>query len=124
MSQIRAVCLNCMDGRAQIPVITWIKKELDVEYVDMITEAGMDGFLLDQSKDTEAVKQKVQLSIDVNHARTIVIVGHHDCKGNPVSDEVHKEQIQKAVEDFKKQFSDVKVQGIWLNSEFEVEAVG
>ena len=45
MSDKRAVCLNCMDGRAQLPVIEWVKKNCDVEFVDMITEAGMDGFL-------------------------------------------------------------------------------
>ena len=34
--------LNCIDGRTQIPVINWIKENFNVEYVDLITEPGMD----------------------------------------------------------------------------------
>ncbi|MEN6292607.1 MAG: carbonic anhydrase [Methanobacterium sp.] len=42
-----ATCLNCIDGRVQLPVINWIMKNYNVKYVDMITKAGMDGFLAD-----------------------------------------------------------------------------
>jgi len=43
----RAICLNCIDGRVQLPVIEWIKQNYGVDHVDMITEPGMDGFLAD-----------------------------------------------------------------------------
>jgi len=35
-----ATAINCMDGRTQEPVITWIKKNYHVDFVDMITEPG------------------------------------------------------------------------------------
>ena len=32
--------INCMDGRVQLPVIKYLQKRFNVEYVDSITEAG------------------------------------------------------------------------------------
>lgn len=37
--------LNCIDGRVQIPVINWMKENFDLDYVDLITEPGMDKVL-------------------------------------------------------------------------------
>ena len=48
MTETRAVCLNCIDGRVQVPVIDWIKDKFKVDHVDMITEPGMDGLLADK----------------------------------------------------------------------------
>jgi len=32
--------INCMDGRVQLPVITYLQKRFGVEHVDSITAAG------------------------------------------------------------------------------------
>ena len=32
--------INCIDGRAQEPLIAWFKSEHGLDYVDLITEAG------------------------------------------------------------------------------------
>jgi len=54
-----ATCLNCMDGRVQLPVIHWIKENYGVDYVDMITEAGMDGALASENyKDMHSLLKK------------------------------------------------------------------
>ena len=37
-----------MDGRVQLPVIQWIKENYRVDFVDVITEAGMDSVLSNQ----------------------------------------------------------------------------
>ncbi len=37
--------LNCIDGRVQIPVTNWLKENFDVDYVDLITEPGIDKVL-------------------------------------------------------------------------------
>jgi hypothetical protein len=34
------MAINCMDGRTQLPIIEWLKKEYGATYVDMITEPG------------------------------------------------------------------------------------
>jgi hypothetical protein len=31
--------INCMDGRVQLPTITFLKKHFGIEHVDCITEA-------------------------------------------------------------------------------------
>ena len=88
-----ATCLNCIDGRAQLPVIKWIQENYDVEYVDMITEPGIDGLLADNNRSIDGVIEKIGISIEKNSASIIFVVGHHDCKGNPVDEATHKEQI-------------------------------
>ena len=59
-----ATCLNCIDGRVQIPVIQWIKENYNVEYVDMITEPGIDGVLTSEGINIEGILQKINISID------------------------------------------------------------
>ena len=34
--------INCIDGRAQIPVIDWLKAATDADFVDQITEPSAD----------------------------------------------------------------------------------
>ncbi|HOP76783.1 MAG TPA: hypothetical protein PLD05_04790 [Thermogutta sp.] len=38
-----ATVVNCMDGRTQGPVISYLKERFGVDYVDNSTEAGPDG---------------------------------------------------------------------------------
>ena len=59
-----ASCLNCMDGRVQLPTILWIKENYKIDYVDVITEAGMDGILANESVNIDSILQKVDISID------------------------------------------------------------
>lgn len=121
VAQKRAVCLNCIDGRVQLPVIQWIKDNYEVDHVDMITEPGIDGLLSDNANPIDEINRKVRISIEKNKASIIFIVGHHDCKGNPVSEPVHKEQILSAVDRLKGGFSEVTVIGLWINSQWKVE---
>jgi len=68
MGETRAVCLNCIDGRAQLPVIHWAQQQLKVDHVDMITEPGIDGLLADQNYSMEVINWKVGISIEKNNA--------------------------------------------------------
>lgn len=40
-----ATALSCMDGRTKGPVRKWAKETFGVDYVDMITEPGMDNVI-------------------------------------------------------------------------------
>ncbi len=117
-----AACLNCMDGRTQLPVINWIKTKHDVDYVDMITEAAMVGLLSSEKYDLKLLK-KLSISTDGHGSKMIFIVGHHDCAGNPVSDELHKKQIIAAVNIFNAMIPSLEVIGLWLDENFEVSEV-
>ena len=121
MTQKRAVCLNCIDGLVQLPVIQWIKDNYEMDYVDMITEPGIDGLLSDNANPIDEINRKLRISIKKNNASIIFIVGHYDCKGNPVSESTHKEHILLAATRLKKEFSEITVIGLWVNSFWKPE---
>lgn len=116
-------CLNCMDGRVQIPVIQWIQKEYGLDYIDMITEAGMDGLLAQDDVDITSIIEKINISLDNHNSKIIFIVGHFDCAGNPVSDETHRKHIRMAVERLKSIKSSCEVIGLWVPKERLVEKI-
>ena len=118
-----ATCLNCMDGRAQLPLINWIKERYSVDYVDMITEAGMDGYLANCDLLPSELKRKINISIEKHGSGQIFIVGHHDCGGHPVDKDTHNEHIIIAVDKIKLFKPDCSVIGIWLNDSWEIEII-
>ncbi len=112
--------INCMDGRVQQPVIDYMKKKFDADYVDMITEPGPIKFLSENSNETilESLKTRLGVSFNAHGSRVLAIVGHHGCAGNSVERDVQLEQIDKAVEtvkswDFKMEFVRLFVNGKW-----------
>lgn len=114
-----ATCLNCMDGRTQLPVINWIKDSYPVEYVDMITEPGIVGLLSAEKYDTGFLK-KLNISTNQHGSRHVFVVGHHDCAGNPVSEELHKKQVLISVAVLKRLLPSLEVIGLWVDEKFEV----
>ncbi|MFC1808766.1 carbonic anhydrase [Candidatus Omnitrophota bacterium] len=123
MTEKRAVCLNCIDGRVQLPAIQWITGNYPVDYVDMITEPGIDGLLSDSTNSIDAITKKIDISIEKNNASIIFIVGHYDCKGNPVNDDLHKEHVSLSVNRLKEKFSHIDIIGLWVNSEWQIETI-
>ena len=79
--------------RRWLPVARWIKENFGTEYVDMITYPGMDGILASRNSVIYDLQEKIELSIDGHSSNQIFVVGHHDCLANPITDEIHKEQI-------------------------------
>ena len=117
-------CLNCMDGRVQLPAIHWIKENYSVDYVDMITEAGMDGVLADENyKDMDILLKKINISSEKHNSSIMFVVGHHDCGGNPVDDETHKKQICIAVEKMKKLKTSMQIIGLWVSNKWTVKKI-
>ena len=121
--ETRATCLNCMDGRVQLPVIAWIKVHYPVDFVDVITEAGMDGVLAKQ-EDISEVLRSVKVSVNLNRSTRLFIVGHYDCRGNPVDANRHREEIALAVKRLRPLWPAQEVFGLWVNDHWQVEPVG
>jgi len=119
---IRATCLNCMDGRVQLPVLHWIKEKYSVDFVDVITEAGMDGVLSNQ-EDIREVLRSIAISINVNKSTRLFVVGHYDCRGNPVEESVHRQEIKNSVKRLKEHWPKQEVVGLWVNKNWQVEPV-
>ena len=119
---IRATCLNCMDGRVQLPVLHWIKENYRVDFVDVITEAGMDNVLCNQRDITEVLRS-ITISVDVNKSTRLFVVGHYDCRGNPVEENVHRREISDAVKRLKGHWPKHEIVGLWVNKAWQVELV-
>jgi len=122
MSKKFATAINCMDGRVQEPVIKYIQGACGVDYVDMITEPGPNKVLSD-GKDTgiiESLRKRVKISVEKHGSEVIVIAAHYDCAGNPASEEVQKEHLQRAVGViFSWEFPVKKIRALWLGENFK-----
>ncbi len=112
-----------MDGRIQLPVIQWIKKHYEVDFVDMITEPGMDGVLAELNSDIKDIVTKLEISVDKHGSQYIFIGGHYDCLGHPVDNETHKKDVMVAVERIKKLKSSCKVIGLWISNKLSVQKI-
>ena len=123
MPDRRVLCLNCMDGRVQLPVLQWIKDHHGVDFVDVVTEAGMDSVLADAAADVSFIIRSIKISLEINKASVIFIVGHHDCRGNPVDKALHINHIKKAVARIQALWKAISVIGLWVNEKWQVEAV-
>ncbi len=117
--------VNCIDGRAQLPVIEFFKREWGNIYVDMITTPGADKVLseLKDLPETESIREKIEISINGHNSKLIAVIGHYDCLGNPVDTETHKKHIEKAAQNLKKLFPELRVLGLWLNKHWQIEVI-
>ena len=118
----RATCLNCMDGRVQLPVIHWIKENYHGDFVDVITEAGMDGVLAAQ-ENIDEILRSIKVSVDINKSTRLFIVGHYDCRGNPSDQETQYKQIVASVKRLKPYWPKHEIVGLWVNKNWQVEVI-
>ena len=117
-----ATSVSCMDGRIQTPLTNWIKENFSVDYVDTITEPGIDKLIADNT-DLESIKIKVGISINKHESELIVVSGHYDCAGNPVSNEEHITQIKKGIEVISSWNLGVKIVGVWVDDTWKINTV-
>lgn len=120
-----AAVINCMDGRVQIPVIKYIKKKYEVEYIDMITEPGPNKIIAEnkECKTIDSIKERVKISIDNHGSDLIAIVGHYDCAGNPAEEEKQIEDIKLAVKNAESWNLGTKIIGLYVNEEWKVKKI-
>jgi carbonic anhydrase len=119
-----ATAINCIDGRVQCPVKHWMKENLGIEYVDMVTEPGPDEVMAEGSLMLrEAIRRKVMISVNAHKSTVVAVVGHHDCAGNPLAKEDHLRQVRKGADTVRTWNVPVRVLGLWVNDKWEVEVV-
>lgn len=123
MSGKFAVCLSCIDGRIQLPLINWIKANYRIDFVDLITEPGMDGLLANQKEYPTDVWRKLDLSLSRHNADPVIIAGHYDCAANPIDKPAHHRHIAAAVEKIGELLPDRTVVGLWVSSAWDVERI-
>jgi len=121
-----ATVINCMDGRTQLPVIEWAKREYGVNYVDTITEPGPVRVLAESSDNIslESIRRRVDISVRRHGSSRVAIVAHADCAGNPVDKETQLTQLRAAGATILSWGMDVQVDRLWLDEAWRVERIG
>jgi hypothetical protein len=71
----------------------------------------------------EEIRSRVAISVEAHGSTVVVIAGHDDCAGNPVSEDEHRRHILRAVERVCSWGFDVTVVGLWVNADWRVEVV-
>jgi hypothetical protein len=113
-----------MDGRTQEPLIRWAKERFNVDFVDMINEPGPDLVLLTEDKKFfDYTLKKIKISTEKHGSKRLVIVGHYDCAGNPVSKEEHLKLIKKSIDIAKKHLPEIEISGVYINDNWKVEEI-
>ena len=116
--------INCMDGRIQESVATYIKKEYNVLFVDMITGAGPVKILsCKKEENLKSILSCIDISLKKHKSKGIAIVAHYDCAGNPIADEEQKRLLQKAVIFLENKYINVSVCGLWVDKDRKIENV-
>lgn len=117
--------INCMDGRVQLPVISYLQQRFSAEHVDTITEAGPN-LILSEKKNFDAIQsilERLKISIEQHNSVAVAIVGHYDCVGNPAPKDEQVKQIQKAIQLLQKQYQGIEIIGLWVSEKWEVQEV-
>jgi hypothetical protein len=114
-----------MDGRVQFPIINWMKKTCELDYIDMITEPGPENILLNGSaQQKESIKNKILISVNNHGSQSIIVAAHDDCAGNPISKDEHIKQVKECINLIKSwKLPVVNVIGAWLDIEQNIELI-
>ncbi len=117
--------INCMDGRVQLPVIMYLQKRFNVEYVDSITEAGPNLILAEQESSAlvQSILERLKISIGNHNSVGVAIAGHYDCAGNPALQDEQIMHIQKAMQFLRQQHGTIEIIGLWVDKDWEVHEV-
>jgi hypothetical protein len=120
-----ATAINCMDGRTQIPVIDFIRKKYKVDYVDMITEPGPIRVLAENTDEPtiESIKRRVGISTGKHGSIHIVIIGHHDCAGNPLDKATQLKQILESIWTVRSWGFRAETLGLWIDENWVAHEV-
>ena len=116
-----ATAINCIDGRVQASVSSYIKKSYSVDHVDMVTIPGVVKVLAENRDSvTDLIKSHVQISVTAHQSNLVAVVGHHDCAGNPVCKDVQLKDLSLAIKTVESWRFNVKIVGLWVDEKWKV----
>ena len=117
--------VNCMDGRVQLPVISFLQKRFNAEYVDSITEAGPNRILAEEAPfgNLESIYRRLDISVFKHGSVGIAVAGHYDCAGNPEPKDVQNDHVRKALKLLKRKYEKIEIIGLWVDEHWTVHEV-
>ncbi|MBN1557106.1 MAG: hypothetical protein JW951_03050 [Lentisphaerae bacterium] len=115
--------INCMDGRAQLPVIRFLQKRFDAEYVDIVSEPGPNRILAggEDQESIASIERRVRISVQQHGSNGVAVIGHDDCAGNPAPEAEQNGQTLAAVRRLRATFPEVPVIGLWLKQNGDID---
>ena len=124
MNKRFGTALNCIDGRTQLPVTHWLNAHYHLDYVDLITEPGMDRVLARGSEGEIArLREMTLVSLTAHASHVIAVVGHFDCAANPVSKYEHFKDIATSTLVVRSWGFPVHVIGLWVDEYGRIQVV-
>jgi hypothetical protein len=116
-----ASAITCIDGRVVKPLLDWSLDRFDVDAIDIVTEPGVDGSLPQLVDD---LCRRLGPSISAHGSHQVVLAGHEDCAGNPVSDETHRQHLAVAAAALSKALGpDVDVVPVFVHLDGAVDVI-
>lgn len=119
-----ATAISCMDGRVIVPTVDWMRAQFNVDYVDVITEAGPDLILArGDDRDIESIRKRIKVSIDAHGSEVVAIFAHYDCAGNPVSKDEHLAMLGECMQRLTDWRLKARVLGFWLDENWSAQVI-
>lgn len=114
--------INCMDGRVQLPVNTYLEDYFGAKFVDTVTEAGPAGILAREpdSPAAASIFSRVDISVEAHHSVGIAVIAHAQCAGNPVPDAQQAEEIIAAARLVQARYPVKEVLALWIDADWTV----
>ncbi len=114
-----------MDGRIQLPVITYLQKRFNTKYVDSITEPGPNLILAKQTDSylVESILTRLKISVEKHKSVGVAVVGHYDCAGNPAKKEDQIQHIEESIRFIQQQYKELKIIGLWVDENWKVQEI-
>ncbi len=117
--------INCMDGRIQLPVISFLKAKFGVDFVDVISVPGPNK-ILSEGRDIQTIerlKNCVGISVKKHGSMVVAVSAHEDCAGNPVGKQVQLKELLCSVKVVKSWNFDVKLVALWVDKNWETTEI-
>lgn len=96
-----ATTLTCIDGRIHDPLLGWVRSNLQVDAVDLVTVQGPDRVLAHGDDDwVGRLAERVLVSHRAHGSTHLVIASHSDCAAHPVEDDEHHRDLRLATARF------------------------
>ncbi len=122
-NKIFCTVINCMDGRCQDTVNAFMEEKFGADYVDEITEAGPVKHLLRETKISQSIKQRTEISVKKHGSNIIAVVAHTDCAGNPKTRREQEKELKHSVKKIQEWHPKAKVVGLWLGRNWKPELI-
>ncbi len=117
--------INCMDGRVQLPVISFLAERFNARYVDVISEPGPNLILAEQTDPNivESIIYRLAISVNRHHSQGIAIVGHYDCAGNAAGKTEQISHLRAAITVLSKHYPEIEIIGLWVDENWQTSEV-